>query len=391
MGFKKVGAKAATKAAEKRAYFSSDYGMAKICKFSVGARRYFVLLNPEQNFYTAMVHPVKAKEEGRVGFKGIYDTNIKCKGYDDDGNVIEGATCCAFTESEKQKYPEKEDSIKRLISWARPDFLVPAAALGTTITDPNTKAYPITNVEISNGYEFTFFEWGKSAWVKVYNGIAKKLKDDQIIDFDLEGEELQQAVFENLSKIIIQVDAVEPKSQGKRIKYEKEYTFIHFDTQSQERIEKDIQKIEAAIKKDPTSADKFKKRLAAAKHFQEEMLKIQNWETDPSMETFRNDATEFITLMEKSLDEFAKDWTDEELKKYFVEDEVRKSNIEEYHKAMAAQAKVEETEKVVVTQKATMPPAASSVIEQVGEIDDIDLAEEDFSFDDDEDFLGDDD
>jgi hypothetical protein len=358
----KIGLKKAVQATEKKVYFSSVYSFSKVAKMAVGHRRYFMFLNPEENFYSFLGHELKAKGPEK-GFKGLFNTFIKCKGFDDNNEKIEGdkPLCCELYDKEKEKYPAKEDSTKRMMGWAKPKYIVPTVMLGHNLKDPKAISYPVTNVQISNGYEFLALELSQSAWTSdIYPGVAKLLKDQGVIDYELEGDELQNAVVENLGKILIEVEAVEGKS--KDIKYTKKYTFIHFG--------------DARIAK-----------------LTGEYNKITEWQTAPEMEDFRNDVAEFTTLLEQNQNEFVKDWTDEELKNYVVDSEQRKANIEAYHASMQQQAKQEEVQ-LVPTQ--TIPQVAPQIVPTqtipqttiMPQVEDFEVDEADFEFGgDDEEFI----
>ncbi len=362
----KIGLKKATQATEKKVYFSSLYSFSKVAKMAVGHRRYFMFINPEENFYSFSGHELKAKGPDK-GFKGLFNTFIKCKGFDDNNEKIEGdkPLCCELFDKEKEKYPAKEDSNKRMMSWAKPKYIVPAVMLGHNLKDPKAISYPVTNVQVSNGYEFLAMELSQSAWTSdIYPGVVKLLKDQCIIDYELEGDELQNAVVENLGKILIEVEAVEG-AKGTSIAYKKKFNFIHFgDTR--------IAKLTG------------------------EYNKITEWQTLPEMEDFRNDVAEFITLLDQNQNEFVKDWTDEELKNYVVDSEQRKANIEAYHTSMQQQAKQEDV-KIVATQakQEDVKIVATQVIPQtvpqttvIPQVEDFEVDEADFEFGgDDEEFI----
>ena len=229
-----------------------------------------------------MIHVVKERDNG--GFQGKFGTNIKCKSeYGEAGLEGDPALCCKLYEAEKIKHPLKDDSPKRMISYARPVFHLPVLILGNNVKDPNTKSYPVGNTNITTGYKPCFLEFTKSAWIDLYNILAKKLKEESIVEYNVSEEELQEVIYQNLGKVVLQLEGVSAK-EGSRAKYATTYTFYPFD--------------DAKIGK------------ASGEH---EL--IVNWEKAPELQQLRNEVTDFLTLLEKREPELTVGWTEEKLTK----------------------------------------------------------------------------
>lgn len=354
----KVGAKKIIKDTEKKTYFNSTFGFKSVTKFAKGVTEYVLFLKPEENLYETMIHVVKQKKNPDRGFQGKFATNIKCKSYDADGTLVEGdkALCCELYEKEKDKFPSKEESGKRMVSYARPIYHIPVLVLGHNIKDPAVRSYPVGNAKITTGYKFAYMELSKSSWINIYNGLAKKLKEETIIDYNLDGEELQAAVYENLSKVVVQVEGVDP-AEGSWAKYGTNYTFYPFvDT-----------------------------KIARATG---EYDLITSWEKAKELVDLRNEATDFLTLLEQHEHELTVDWTEERLTKYVVEDEKRRDDISQYKKAVEQ----ENTESQVITTKPqTENPPTTVNTSRTGVqaiSSEIEYAEEDFTYEEeDDDFI----
>lgn len=337
----KMNSKQVQKATEKKVYFSTTYAFNKVTNLKVGDRKYAIFLNPEDNLYCTMVHEVK-KRKGGKGFKDSkYGSTIKCKSYDLEGNKLEElAECCTLQTEEYEKLPGKENSDKRLLSYSKPMFHAPVMVLGSNITDKEKQAYPVGNVRISSGCEPAFIKFQKTTWMKeiigegTEGGLAKKLKDDGIIDFDLEGEELTEAVYSNLGSVIIEINAVGKILDGKEVPV-KEYSFIPFT---------DIKIAKASGEYDL----------------------LVNWKTSDKMVDFRNEVAEFLALLESHENEFSQDWEEGDVKKYMVDGGKKAEDEEAFREADSVPETQLRKPTKAVTQSTEVP---SSPIEQVSEVD----------------------
>ena len=207
----------------------------------------------------------------------------------------------------------------------------------------------------------------------ILGGLATRLKkaDDNtgesIIDPSLEDEELLDVLTKYLSKVVVRVDVTDSESSAK---YLLKFSFIPFSAQAIAKVSGDRRK-------------------------------IVNWEKEKGLEEFREEVTEFLTLMEKEEPSFTMSWTPEELNQYIIGDEERAENIKAYKESKQKQDQeeanqvveedipfdIEEEEVKSVEQKVVK----STSIVQKGEIEiDDSFSEEDFEFDNDgeEDFMG---
>lgn len=293
------------KGREQKTYFNSEYGLSKKANLGVGVEVYLLLLGLDTGIYETPKHNVKQRKVGSTskGFRGNYDTSIVCKGYDVEGNRVEGAVCCQLAQEEKDRLPDKNDSSKRMISFTNNVVHIPALILGNSETDPKKKQIPPTKLSIKT-YDFTYLELAQSTFQKVFvEELATKLKNDGMIDYELEGDELQAEVLSQLKNTIVKITGI---ASDKGFAYEKSYSFIPFTM--------------SAIGKNT-----------------DEYTAITNYtENKPVM----NDVIDFLQLFDTKVDDLVvNDWTDEELLKYVKEDTKRAENV-------AASAKnFEETKK----------------------------------------------
>ena len=350
----RITAAEASKRLEKKVYFSTQHSFKGVTGFKKGDKKYVMLLKPDEFMFSTRIHSVKAKSK-EVGFQGKFGTNIKCKSVEGE----EKALCCQLADSEKEKYPEKEESGKRMISYGKYIYHIPVVVLGHNLTDPNTKTYPVSNASISKGYEFAYLEvHGSTYSTEILAKLGEQLKKDEVIDFDLEDDELTEAINANLGNVIVEISAGEPK-QGSFAKYQTNYSFIPFTDSKIARKSGDYEK-------------------------------ITQWKDLPEMENFRNDVDDFLKLLEDHEPELTVDWTEERLRNYVVDSVERDENIDEYKKSVEEEKPVE-VEKELKRPKKVEAPAEEEVpiveipIEQIDAIDlgmGEEFEEEDFSYDD---------
>lgn len=340
----------AAKGREKATYFNSEYGFTKKTNMGLGVEAYFIFLGLENGVYQTPKHTVKSRKKGtpqESGFKGKYDKAILCKGVDEDGNKVEGAVCCAMAQYEKDRLPDKDDSAKRMISFTGTTVHVPVLILGNSEKDPKEKKIPPTKLSLNN-YDFSYLELSQSTFQDTFvAGLATELKNAGTIDYDLEGEELNEAIMNQLQKTIIKVTGV---ASDKGFKYERKYSFIPFSMQA---IGKATNEYEA----------------------------ITEYTSNKSV---MNDAVDFMTLFETKVDELVlADYSDDELTKYIQEGTVRAENVEACVEAMSKEEEVVEfTEDEITTLEET-----AIVDEDLESL----LTEEDFSLDTDDDLFDDED
>lgn len=308
---------------EKKEYFNSKYSFSKVAGLEAGKEVYCIPLNLENGLYENARHIVKARGP-KQGFKGWYSTSIKCKGVNEDGTKNPDALCCQLAQAEYDKHPGTEDYGKRMMSFTSYVTYIPVLILGSAETTKGALKFPPTKLTLKN-YQFAYLEMATSSFNKdILTPFINKMKDDGVIDYEAEGEELKTQVMEQLQKTIIKVSAV--KSDKKNLPYERSYSFIPFSN--------------TAIGKET-----------------EQYKYIVNYK---KVTKVNNDIVDFITLFDSEVDGLCTDWTDEELDKYINIDSVRSAKVAEAVEAADAKQTTPKAEQVV-TKKATTEPSSDLI------------------------------
>lgn len=267
---------------DKKEYFSSKYSIGKVGDLKVGKEIYCIPLGLEGGLYQVRRHRVEARGN-KKGFKSQFSNWIKCKGYDDEGNKIEGATCCQLAQEQYDKYPEKNDSAKRLVKFSSTAVYIPVLVLGYSGLDKEALKIPVSKLTMKN-YSFAYLDLSLNAYNQTLIApLVEKLKNDGLIEYTLTGEELRCEVSEYLRKCLIKVTANQSKSP--MIKYEKSYSFILFDN-----------------KNIGAETDQYK--------YITQYNKIQK---------VHNDIVDYLTLFDVEVNNLCADWTDDELIQYVNE------------------------------------------------------------------------
>lgn len=318
---------------EKKEYFNSKYSFSKVTGLKEGMEVYCIPLNLENGLYELAKHTVKARGT-KNGFKGWYNTNIICKGVNPDGTKNEDALCCKLAQQEYDKHPDSDDYQKRMMSFTSYVTYIPVLILGSAGVAKDALKYPPTKLTLK-GYQFSYLEMASSSFnSEILTPFINKLKDDGIVSYDAEGDELKQQVMDQLRHTVIKVSA---NKSTKGLPYERSYSFLPF---SNTNIGKEN--------------DQYKY--------------ITNY---TKVSKVNNDVVDFITLFDSEVDGLCKDWKDEELLKYINEDSVRTQNVKEAVESAEAKASTPKEEQVVTTKQPE---------------EDIMLGEEEIPFGDDEDF-----
>lgn len=331
-----------TKQSEKKEFFSSTYSLGKKANLKeIGTTAYLIFLGLEGGLYETAKHTVYPKKNGNTseGFQGSkYGKDIICKGHDDCGNKVEDALCCKY--AQEMYDANKADPTKtRLISFTSYKVDIPCLLLGTSETDETAVSTPPSKVSIKT-YDFCYMSMAKNTFNKdIYTALEQKLKDDGVIDYDLEGDELAEELLTQLQNSVVKVTSV--KSDKGLIAYEKTISIIPF---SNPNLGKASNEHEAIVN--------FRKN-----------------------QKVMNDISDFMTLFDTEVQKLSADWTEAELQTYMEDAE----KVEARDKCVE-QAKTKEEEQL---KKAT--PADDVEPISVDEFDDIDD-----SFDiDEEEFLDD--
>lgn len=234
MVFLRTNSKSLTSTANAR--FSSAYKFSKVAGFQEGNEVYIIPLGLERGWYETachrvLTHKINGKE---VGFKSSYPTYINCHGIDEEGNRTE-SLCCTLAQMEKDRYPDKKDSGRRIISFTNFRIHLPVLILGNSLTDKSKKSYPVSKVAILNelrsegGLKFAYIEMARSSFKKdLLGAYGKKLKEDGILDYELseDSEEFYDEVRRRLSSTVIKVRGVTKEGFNAALK---EYSFFPFD------------------------------------------------------------------------------------------------------------------------------------------------------------------
>lgn len=351
---RKVNFQQSVKVNEKKEYFNSKYSLKNVTGMSkVGDEAYVMILKPESYIFEINCHTVKEKVRGKIGFKGIYDTKILCKGFEDDGSRIEEtALCCQYADELFKEAKEKARQeaikngldpevktnlkIKAPMTFSGIQTYIPLIVMGNTEADSKPS---VQKLSISRSL-FAYLEINKKSYIsEIYNKLKTQVQNSGEIDSEMDESELASIMLEKFKTNIIKITAVTPKSPI--VKFEREYSFIPFTNKS---IGSKSGEYEAIV----------------------------NHTKDAELE---NRAVEFLDLFEAEVDNFVKNWTDDELTKYLIEDNQREKNIETFK--TQEQPKVEE--KVVIREPepvVEVPP--TQVIAQKSKIE---ITEEDTSFD----------
>ena len=217
--------------------FSTAYKFSKKTNFDVGKDAYIIPLGLESGFYETPCHRVLPhKVNGKlVGFNNTtFTTYIKCKGIDEEGNRS-SSLCCTLAQMEKDRLPDKEESIKRIVGFTSFRVHLPVLILGNSLGDKNKETYPVSKVSILNdlrseeGLKFAFIEMASSSFKnEILSAYGKRLKEDGVIDYEMDdnSEEFMEEVCRRLSRTVIKVHGVSKQGFQAALK---EYSFFPFD------------------------------------------------------------------------------------------------------------------------------------------------------------------
>ena len=291
MAFKRTGAKALVN--NNTARFSTAYKFSKKANFEVGKDAYVIILGLESGYYETPCHRILPhKVNGKlVGFNNTtFATYIKCKGIDEDGNRTD-SLCCQLAQLEKERLPEKNDSIKRIVSFTTFRVHLPVLILGNSLNDKKKGTYPISKVSILNdlrsesGLNFAYIEMASSSFkTEIISAYGKKLKEEGVIDYELseESEEFFEEVLKRLPNTVVKIHGVAKQGFDAALK---EYSFFPFDN--------------ASIANGSPEGER--EAIIGYKENQE----------------IQNKICEFMDLFNVEIDSMFNDWTDRDLQEYY--------------------------------------------------------------------------
>ena len=291
MAFKRTNAKSLVSNNTKR--FSQAYKFSTKANFDVGKDAYVLFLGLESGYYETPCHMVRPhKVNGQmVGFGNAnFAVYLKCKGLDEEGNKTE-SLCCTLAQMEKERIPDKEESAKRIISFASYRVHIPVLILGNSLNDKKKDTYPVSKVSILNnlrsesGLNFAYIEMASSSFKNdIISAYGKKLKEDGIIDYELDenSEEFFEEVLNRLPNTVIKVHGVSKQGFNAALK---EYSFFPFDNAS----------------------------IASASP-EGEREAIINYKDNQEIQ---NKVCEFLDLFNIEVDNMFNDWTEKDLQEYY--------------------------------------------------------------------------
>jgi hypothetical protein len=291
MAFKRTSAKALVSNSATR--FSKAYKFSTKANFDVGKDAYILILGLESGYYETPCHRVLPhKVNGQlVGFGNTsFAVYLKCKGIDEEGNRTE-SLCCTLAQLEKDRIPDKEESGKRIVSFTTYRIHLPVLILGNSLADKKKDTYPVSKVSILNnlrsesGLNFAYIEMASSSFKKdIIQAYGKKLKEDGIIDYELdeESEEFMDEVLQRLPNTVVKVHGVSKQGFNAALK---EYSFFPFDNAS-----------------------------IASGSPEGEREAIINYRDNQEIQ---NKICEFLDLFNIEVDNMFNDWTEKDLQEYY--------------------------------------------------------------------------
>ena len=311
----------ATKPEEKKVYFQSEFGLTKVCGDSfVDKEICLIPLGLNQGVYTTVYHKVSAKVRGKVGFRGLYDTNIICKSVDPETLEPTGepCMCCKLAEEQAEKF-DKDNKDKRLISWASRIIHIPVMVLKVGEQKTYGGKAPVELLDL-NSPLFSYLELSEYTFKnKFCTALKKQLENDGKITYETSEEEAETLVNKWLGASIIKIRYV----QGKTKYPEKDYSFIPF----------------------------YSKAIGIKTGSYEGIVHYKK-NTE-----LMNEVNKYLTLFDENQTKLFTSYTDEELKNYVVDSVERAENIETAIKADEAQ------------KAKALPPKQEQVVEMVEEED----------------------
>ena len=350
MAFKRTNAKSLVSNNTKR--FSQAYKFSTKANFDVGKDAYVLFLGLESGYYETPCHMVRPhKVNGQlVGFGNTnFAVYLKCKGIDEEGNKTE-SLCCTLAQLEKERIPDKEESAKRIISFASYRVHIPVLILGNSLNDKKKDTYPVSKVSILNnlrsesGLNFAYIEMASSSFKKdIIQAYGNKLKEDGVLDYELDdnSEEFIEEVLRRLPSTVIKVRGVSKPGFNAALK---EYSFFPFDNAS----------------------------IASASP-EGEREAIINYKGNQEIQ---NKVCEFLDLFNVEVDNMFNDWSEKDLQEYYnsaIGADI-KAPLKAPKSSAASEEVVEEVE-VAATQPAKAPKPTQVAVMEPEEEPEVQLSE----------------
>lgn len=321
----------------KKEYFASSYGFTKKANFNFGSDVYVIPLGLESGYYETPCHRVLThKVDGKtIGFNGAaFPTYIKCQGVSDDG-TIQSSLCCTLAKMEKERFPEKNDSGKRIISGQTWRVHLPVLILGNSMTDDSKNSYPISKVALSKdlaaegGLKFSYLEMSSGTFKnEIIAAYGNELRDNGLLDYDLDpnSEEFLEEVRKRLARTIIKVHGGTKTGFNSPIK---EYSFFSFDN--------------AAIASSSANGE----RDLIVNYASNDRIMIQ--------------VSEFLALFDAQVDSIIQSWNEKDLQEYY--NSARGLDLNAPIQETSKEEQVEIIETPIVTQSAPVSVAQPVKVE----------------------------
>lgn len=331
MAFKQSYSKPARRSSEPST-FAGKYSLKKIAGLDeIGKECYVIPLGMQEGYSVLPYHTLK--KNGPDGFKGFNFGNakIRCKAYDPatGERAEEEPLCCKLARLEKDRKPEKEDSVYRALSFTNKRYVIPVLVLSTTEEDARKK--PSMRKVSLNGIDFSFLDLASSSYEEEFqNAVITQLIKDGVIEHeeDLPEEELLTHVQKYLQHAVIKVSLV--KSNLPNIPYTKAFDIIPV---SNEFLGKDSGEGKTIT---------WLCKLLAGEVSPAKLNAF--YETYPILKTINNQVIDYQQLFDDNVDSLVMDYEDEELQKYYddyVEKQQQMIEYKEYNEKARANTEEE--------------------------------------------------
>ena len=363
-----------TKSTQTSDFFSSKYSLKKKAGGNDGliiGQEIYCLPLVKDGIYEIPCHAVKTK--GQKGFKSKFNTYIPCKHVGDDVTPV----CCQLAQEEWDKFVANGKKGETLISFKTSRFYIPVLLLGNDTGSKTASNIPVSKLTMS-GRDFSYIELSQKAFKDLIETFKNDLVNNGRMAYGLEGAELYNNILLQFQKHILKISINKPDGLGT---HKKHYSFVSFENKN--------------IGVETGSYKNITEGLALSKKLQMEV-------------------EEYLTLFSNELESVLTPWTDVELFNYVRGTNTVDDNKEALSAGVPPQAvstPIPKEEQVVIEDDISLDdevptmsegdddlfdddgitlddePAAPSVATTASAS--VEIKDEDFSFDMDEDFFGD--
>lgn len=363
-----------TKSTQTSDFFSSKYSLKKKAGGNDGlviGQEIYCLPLVKDGIYELVCHQVKTR--GQKGFKSKFNTYIPCNHVADDVTPL----CCQLAQEEWDKYVANGKKGETMISFKTSRFFIPVLLLGNDTGSKTASNIPVSKLTMS-GRDFSFIELSQKAFKELIETFKQDLLNNGRMDYGLEGADLYNNIMLQLQRHILKISINKPDGFGT---HKKHYSFVSFDNKN--------------IGAETGSYKNITEGLALSKKLQTEV-------------------EEYLTLFSNEIDGILTPWTEVELTNYIKGTGSLDNNKESLSAGIPAQPvaskPIPKEEQVVIEDDITLDDDAPVMAEGDDDLFDDDFApandgitlddepaptasanisDDDFSFDMDEDFFGD--